>query len=94
MNQHMHEQQMIAWALRAKKLLLHLEKRQALLRNHRYSMAEWDEDIAAVEELINSYRRLFVDRRLEWFQSQLVGPTDWAAFPVARHPLGGDLPVQ
>jgi hypothetical protein len=55
----MDERQKIDWAFQAKMLLLHLERRQALPTNHPYSMAKLDEEIAAIEELINRYRLLF-----------------------------------
>jgi hypothetical protein len=61
----MDERQKIDWGLQAKKLLLQLEKRQALPTNHPYSMAALDEEIAAVEELISSYRLLFANERIE-----------------------------
>ena len=61
----MHERQKIDWGLQAKKLLLQLEKRQALPTNHPYSMAKLDEEIAAVEELVSSYRQLFAKEHLE-----------------------------
>jgi hypothetical protein len=61
----MDERQKIDWALQEKKLFLQLEKRQAQPTNHPYNMAELDEEIAAVEELINSYRLLFANERLQ-----------------------------
>lgn len=60
----MDERQKIDWALQEKKLLLLLEKRQALPTNHPFSMAALEEEIAAVEDLICSYRQLFADMRL------------------------------
>jgi hypothetical protein len=49
------------WALRAKKLLLHLEMREALPGKHAPSLAELEQEIAAVEDLILSYRVLFAN---------------------------------
>jgi hypothetical protein len=63
-SEQMDERQKIDWGLHAKKLLLQLEKRQALPTNHPYSMAKLEEEIAAVEELIRHYRRLFAHERL------------------------------
>jgi hypothetical protein len=60
----MDERQKIDWGLQAKKLRRQLEKRQALPTNHPYSMAKLDEGIAALEELISSYRLLFANERL------------------------------
>jgi hypothetical protein len=50
----MDERQKIDWGLQAKKLLLQLEKRQALPTDNPCSMARLDAEIAAVEELISS----------------------------------------
>jgi len=61
----MDERQKIDWGLQAKKLLLQVEKRQAQPTNHPYTMAKLDEEIAVVEELINSYRLLFANERLQ-----------------------------
>jgi hypothetical protein len=61
----MDERQKIDWGLQAKKLLMQLEKRQAQPTNHPYSMAKLDEEITAVEELINSYRLLLAKDRLQ-----------------------------
>jgi hypothetical protein len=47
-----------------KKLLLQLEKRHALPTDNSSSMARLDAEIAAVEELISSYRLLFADEHL------------------------------
>ena len=63
-SEQMDERQKIGWGLQAKKLLLQLEKRQALPTDHPNRMAKLDEEIAAVEELIRYYRRLFADERL------------------------------
>jgi hypothetical protein len=59
------ERQKIEWALQAKKLLLQLEKRQALPRNYPYSRVKLNAEIAAVEELINSCWLLFANERLQ-----------------------------
>jgi hypothetical protein len=61
----MDERQKIDLGLQAKKLLLQLEKRQALPTNHHYRMAALDEEIAAVEKLISSYRHIFAKEHLE-----------------------------
>jgi hypothetical protein len=61
----MDERQKSEWALRAKKLLLQLEKRQALPINHPYSIVKLNAEIAAVEELINSCWLLFANERLQ-----------------------------
>jgi hypothetical protein len=60
----MDERQKIDWGLQAKKLLLQLEKRQALPANHPCCMAKLDAEIEAVEKLISSYRLLFADEHL------------------------------
>ena len=60
----MDERQKIDWGLQAKKLLLQLEKRHALPTDNSSSMARLDAEIAAVEELISSYRLLFADEHL------------------------------
>jgi hypothetical protein len=52
----MDEWQKIDWALQERKLLLLLEKRQALPTNNPFSMAALEEEIVAVEELISFYR--------------------------------------
>jgi hypothetical protein len=52
----MDERQKIDWAQQDKKLLLLLEKQQALPTNHPFSMAKLDEEIMAVEELVRSYK--------------------------------------
>jgi hypothetical protein len=52
----MDERQKIDWAQQDKKLLLLLEKQQALPTNHPFSMAKLDEEILAVEELLRSYQ--------------------------------------
>jgi hypothetical protein len=90
----MDDRQNIEWVLHAKKLLLHLEKRQMLSTNHPYVVAKLDWEIAAVEQLIGSCRQLFINRRLESSYSQLASPTDWAVFLVAHHELGRNIPVQ
>jgi hypothetical protein len=60
----MDERQKIEWALQNKKLLLLLEKQQALPTNHPFSMAKLDEEILAVEEVIRSYQVLRANERL------------------------------
>jgi hypothetical protein len=60
----MDERQKIDWAQQDKKLLLLLEKQQALPTNHPFSMAKLDEEILAVEELVRSYRVLRANERL------------------------------
>ena len=60
----MDERQKIDLGLQVKKLLLQLEKRQALPTDNPCSMARLDAEIAAVEELISSYRLLFADEHL------------------------------
>jgi hypothetical protein len=60
----MDERQKIDWALQGKKLLLLLEKRQALPTNHPFSMWALEEEIVAVEELISAYRQLFTNERI------------------------------
>jgi hypothetical protein len=50
----MDERQKIDWALQEKKLLLLLEKRQALPTNHPFSMDALEEEIVAVEELMSA----------------------------------------
>jgi hypothetical protein len=60
----MDERQKIDWGLQTKKLFLQLEKWQALPTDNPSSTAKLDEGIAAVEELISSYRLLFADERL------------------------------
>jgi hypothetical protein len=60
----MDERQKIDWGLQVKNLLLQLEKRQAQPADHPHSMAKLDQEIAAVEELINSYWLLFASERL------------------------------
>jgi hypothetical protein len=54
----MDERQKIDWAHQDKKLLLLLEKQQALPTNHPFSMAKLDDEILAVEELVRAYREL------------------------------------
>jgi hypothetical protein len=61
----MDERQKIDWSLQDKKLLLLLEKRQALATNHPLRMAELDKEILAAEELVNSYRLLRANERLQ-----------------------------
>jgi hypothetical protein len=60
----MDERQKIDWAQQDKKLLLLLEKQQALPTNHPFSMAKLDEEILAVEELVRSYQVLRATERL------------------------------
>jgi hypothetical protein len=72
------EREKIDWALQEKKLFLLLEKRQALPMNRPYSMAKLNEEIAAVEELINSYRLLFANERLQ--RSSRPGSTKRQSF--------------
>jgi hypothetical protein len=55
----MDERQKIEWALQAKRLIQQLEKRQAFPRINPYSMAKLDEEIAAIEGLLMSYRLQF-----------------------------------
>jgi hypothetical protein len=50
----MDERQKIDWAQQDKKLLLLLEKQQALPTNHPFSMTKLGEEILAVEELVRS----------------------------------------
>jgi hypothetical protein len=59
----MDERQKIDWAQQDKKLLLLLEKQQALPTNHPLSMAKLDEEILAVEEVVRSYRGLRANER-------------------------------
>jgi hypothetical protein len=60
----MDERQKIDWAQQGKKLLLLLEKQQALPTNHPFSMAKLDEEILAIEELVRSYQVLRANERL------------------------------
>jgi hypothetical protein len=60
----MDERQKIEWAQQDKKLLLLLEKQQALPTNHPFSMAKLGEEILAVEELVRSYQVLRATERL------------------------------
>jgi hypothetical protein len=61
--QAMDERQKIEWAQQDKKLLVLLEKQQALPRNHPFSMAKLGEEILAVEELVRFYRVLRANER-------------------------------
>jgi hypothetical protein len=54
----MDERQKIDWAQQDRKLLLLLEKQQALPTNHPFSMAKLAEEILTVEELVRSYQVL------------------------------------
>jgi hypothetical protein len=54
----MDERQKIEWAQQDKKLLLLLERQQALPTNHPFSMAKLGEEIIAVEKLLRFYRVL------------------------------------
>lgn len=60
----MNERQKIDWSHQDRKLLLLLEKQQALPTNHPLSMAKLDEEILAVEELVRSYQVLRAHERL------------------------------
>jgi hypothetical protein len=59
----MDERQKIEWAEQDKKLLVLLEKQQALPTNHPFSMAKLGEEILAVEELVRFYRVLCANER-------------------------------
>jgi hypothetical protein len=61
--QAMDERQKIEWAQQDKKLLVLLEKQQALPTNHPFSMAKLGEEILAVEELVRFYRVLRANER-------------------------------
>ena len=60
----MDEQQKIDWAQQHKKLLLLLEKQQALPTDHPFSIAKLDEEILAVEEAVRSCQVLRASERL------------------------------
>jgi hypothetical protein len=60
----MDERQKIDWAPQDKKLLMLLDKQQALPTNHPFSMAKLDEEIQPVEELVRSYQVLRANERI------------------------------
>lgn len=59
----MDERQKVEWAQQDKKLLLLLEKQQALPTNNPSSTAKLDEEVLAVEEVVRSYRVLSANER-------------------------------
>ncbi len=59
----MDERQKIDWAQQDKKLLLLLEKQQALPTNRPFSMAKLNEEILAIEELVRSYQLMHINER-------------------------------
>lgn len=61
----MDERQKLDWAYQEKKLVLLLAKQQALPVNGPFSMAELNKEIAAVEEVVNAFRRMEAIERLE-----------------------------